>query len=271
MSDTVVPPKVNPLGKPGTLKLKPVLRTPGAAAKPAMPVKPAAPAAAAPAADPAPAAEAAKPQAMEQLKAVTQSLKSITSPIPQQAILRKTGIIGDKEMTEAQRQAAMARTSRISLNEAIGASAVKDEAAPMKTIRIKRPVAIQRPGAAAKPAAPAADGGEAESSVTQKKTLKIQRPGGVRPTAKFGIKKPAAPAAEPAEGGEVAELAPVDDIPELPTAAAAPAAKVVRDVPKGVAIAGIIFQLAACAVIGFLTYMLFQDTQLPLFCGGCMP
>lgn len=296
--NTNLPPKVNPLGEaPEAEKQKPVLRKPVLGARPAPLSMPKPPAPPAPAAQPA--AETAEKSAVEQLKKITQNLKSITAPIPQQAILRNTGIIGSLEMTEAQKAAAKARTSRIALSEAIGAASVKEESAPIKTIKIQRPKVFPRkpvvPGAAAPAAASAApavaksEPEEAETqetvSITQKKTLKVARPG-VSPRPKFGIKKPgttvkvaspAAKAAEPkpaAAEGDVPELEPVDDIPDIsavPTTPQGLPPDVIPAVPKGVAIAGVILQVAACAVIGVLAYFLYQDTQLPLFCGGCTP
>ena len=294
------PPPANPIAKPrsSTLKLKPVIRRPaiGAAgmAKPAvrpglkLPTQ-------APAAKSEPeAAPAEQPQggAMEQLKSVTQKLKGVTQEIPQQAILRKTGIIADQDLSEAQKQASKSRTARISLSDALGVAPVQNETAPIKTIRIKRPDVISKPPATAtaaaapapaeepaadKPAEPAA--AAPSPTLTQRKTLKIARPGAVRPSGKFGIKKPgavaaAAPAAAPAEGDAVADI---PDIPEMPaTAAIAPVAEptpmpanAVPSLPKGVTITGIIFQIAACVVVGALAYFLYLDAQLPLFCGGC--
>ena len=108
--------------------------------------------------------------------------------------------------------------------------------------------------------------------LTQRKTLKISRPGAVRPAGKFGAKKP-----EAAEGGDVPEVADVADIPEVAdmpaaqpkfTPAAVPA-DAVADVSKGTNIASIIVQLAACAAVGVLGYFLFENMQLPLYLGGC--
>lgn len=302
-----VPPKVNPLGsRPSTLKLKPIVRPTVGGLKTSglrLPTKPginstalklpskpvAVPAA------PAAVEDVVKSQtsSLEQLKSVTQNLKSITAPIPQQAILHKTGIIADPGLTDAQMAAAKARTSRISLSDAMGVAPVKDEPTPMKTIRIKRPVDI--PGAtesmkapSPEPVAPTAipevgsSGADvAETSVTQRKTLKISRPSGaVRPSGKFGLKKPAAVAkslkapasAAPAEGG-------IDDIPDMPVdsnfvpangslAAAAgipQGANVEKDVSKGVAVMGLIVQVAACIVMGILAYKLYVDTTISPF------
>lgn len=294
------PPVANPISPAGndasTLKLKPVLRkpTPGGAPALNIPVKPvvrtpAQPEAAAPAAaaEPKPAAEV--PKALDQLKSVTQKLKGVTQELPQQAILRKTGIISDQAMTEAQKQASKARTARISLSDAIGAAPVKEKSAPMKTIRIKRPVDIPT-SVPTKPAAPVAPAAEAVtpppaaaesaaseaatvgSTVTQRKTLKVARPGGPKPGAKFSVKKPgaAAPvAAAVAEGGDVADIA---DIPDMPTAAtnvvpafSMPQPTGEKDVPVVVGVLSLIVQTAACVAIGALGYMLYTDLQTAMF------
>ena len=288
------PPAAKPVAmRPSTLKLKPVIRKPtiggtAAGTRPGMKL-PTRPGMKLPTQTalkkPEDASEApAAPAPMEQLKSVTQKLKGITQQIPQQAILKKTGIIADQDLTAAQLQAAKARTARISLSDAIGVAPVKSEsAAPLKTIRIKRPVDI---GAPVKPSAPAAAPAAApeaaaapapaapernETSITQRKTLKISRPTGTaRPSGKFGVKKPA-PAA-PAAAGADGEVA---DIPDMPAAApvammpAAPAGDTVPDVPKGMAVVGIILQVAACVAMGALGYFLLQEAQLDLFCGGC--
>ena len=281
--------------------IRPVIHAPGTAAKPVVPsiAKPAA-ATATPAANPAPTATPAAPAApasssLEALKTVTQNLKSITAPIPQEAILHKTGIISDPGLTEAQKQATKTKTARISLSDAMGAAPVSNDA-PMKTIRIKRPVdlgssptkRVLRPGAASatpstastqgasetpttiapKPATVAATDTAAKSaepgvSITQRKTLKISRPGVVRPTGnKFGIKKPApaAGAAKPAEGGAPDEVA---DIPDLPPVPPAPVAH--KDGEKAVtgpfAIITLIGQIAACGAMGFLGWLLYQNFE----------
>ena len=292
------PPPANPLAKPraSTLKLKPVIRKPtiGATAlgkpgiRPGMKLPTQPPAAtSAPAAAPAPEQQGGG--AMEQLKSVTQKLKGVTQEIPQQAILRKTGIIADQDLTEAQKQASKSRTARISLSDALGVAPVQNEAAPIKTIRIKRPDSIAKPAPSAPAAAPAPAAEPAAEqpsqhaaaapspTLTQRKTLKIARPGAVRPSGKFGIKKPgaaAAPAAPAAEGGDVADIPDIPDMPAAAPAAAAPAAapvpaNAVPSLSTGATITGIVFQLAACVVIGALGYFLFLDAQLPLFCGGC--
>ena len=292
------PPPANPLAKPraSTLKLKPVIRKPtiGATAlgkpgiRPGMKLPTQPPAGtSAPAAAPAPEQQGGG--AMEQLKSVTQKLKGVTQEIPQQAILRKTGIIADQDLTEAQKQASKSRTARISLSDALGVAPVQNEAAPIKTIRIKRPDSIAKPAPSAPAAAPAPAAEPAAEqpsqhaaaapspTLTQRKTLKIARPGAVRPSGKFGIKKPgaaAAPAAPAAEGGDVADIPGIPDMPAAAPAAAVPAAapvpaNAVPSLSTGATITGIVFQLAACVVIGALGYFLLLDAQLPLFCGGC--
>ena len=234
------------------------------------------------------------PKPLEQLKSVTQKLKGITQDIPQQAILRKTGIIADGSMSEAQKEAAKHKTARISLSDAMGVAPVKNENAPMKTIRIKRPIDI--PGATAPlkpqakpvtaPAASAVSTTEAEtkpiapatttgaSTITQRKTLKIARPGGgaVRPSGKFGVKRPSqmttvakpssdAAAAAPAEGG-VPEIA---DIPEMPMAPVPQTAAPVSDGPAWLWALSAIVQAAACVAMGALAWFLYQNTQVSYF------
>ncbi len=294
--------------------LRPTIHAPGAAAKPVVPgiakpaapataaatpaATPAAPSAATPAAAPASAATpatpatpaAAAPKPLEALKTVTQNLKSITAPIPQQAILHKTGIIADPGLTEAEKQATKTKTARISLSDAMGAAPVSNDA-PMKTIRIKRPVdlgtsptkhalrpastlkpaaaapAATKPAATPAPAAPAADAakpGEPSPSITQRKTLKISRPGVVRPTGnKFGIKKPAPPASaeKPAEGGadEVADIPDLAPVPPAPVAAAKDGEKAITG---PFAIVTLIGQIAACGAMGFLGWLLYQNFEM---------
>ena len=232
------------------------------------------------------------PKPMEALKSVTQKLKGITQEIPQQAILHKTGIIAEGVMSDAQKEAAKHKTARISLADAMGVAPVKDEAAPMKTIRIKRPINIPS-AAAASPAQPAAEAAPAAApaaaapaaavpaaapavTMTQRKTLKIARPGstGVRPAGKFGVKRPAtqattvvksAPAvdAKPADG----EVADIPDIPAMPTAPVPMAARADEGASWVWTLSAIV-QLAACAVLGALVWFLYENTQLETFCGG---
>ena len=246
------------------------------------------------------------PKPMEALKSVTQKLKGITQEIPQQAILHKTGIIAEGGQSEAQKEAAKHKTARISLSDAMGVAPVKNEAAPMKTIRIKRPIdipgatsSLTPPAAAPVPVAPVAEAPTAApaqaapaaettapataakpapaATVTQRKTLKIARPGGmaVRPGGKFGIKRPsqattianadpAAPSAEAAPAGDVA----VADIPDLPTnVPAIPAAAAPAEVegPAWLWTLSTLVQAAACVAIGALAWFLYTNTQTQYF------
>ena len=248
------------------------------------------------------------PKAMDQLKSVTQKLKGITQEIPQQAILRKTGIIASVSAEDAQKEAAKHVTARISLSDAMGVAPVKNEAVPMKTIRIKRPDNLPTPTSSLKPQSPAApvasettqpsvtqrttlkiDPAAAAATstpsapapkaaqsptMTQRKTLKIARPGSlaVRPTGKFGAKgsvKPSAAApAAPAEPTANAE-AEVSDIPDLSSAPVPPMPSVAMDTTASwVFTLSSLIQLAACGVIGALVWFLYQNTQLASFCGG---
>lgn len=234
------------------------------------------------------------PKPMEALKSVTQKLKGITQEIPQQAILHKTGIIAEGVMSDAQKEAAKHKTARISLADAMGVAPVKDESAPMKTIRIKRPINIPS-ATAASPAQPAAEAAPAAapaaaapaaaapaaaapaaapaSTMTQRKTLKIARPGstGVRPGGKFGVKRPATTVAKsaPAADAKLAdgEVSDIPDIPAMPTAPVPMAARADEGASWVWTLSAIV-QLAACAVLGALVWFLYENTQLETFCGG---
>jgi len=261
MADETASP-ISEAGRPATgapvstaKLLKPVIRKPGTGGARPMAaglLKPVAPAPA-PAATPEPAKESATAagSALAQLKGVTQKLKGVTQQIPQQAILHKTGIIADQDLTEAQKQASKSRTARISLSDAIGAAPVQNDAAPMKTIRIKRPVGLQQH---AEDAASAAEPTAAEppTTATQRKTLKIARPspGGARPTSRFGVKKPADAAGEESD---------VQDIPDMPVAGLPPSGGGEQDVPSGLLVFDLILQVAACAAVGFLGWLLYCD------------
>ena len=237
------------------------------------------------------------PKPMEALKSVTQKLKGITQEIPQQAILHKTGIIAEGVMSDAQKEAAKHKTARISLADAMGVAPVKDESAPMKTIRIKRPINIPSataaspaqpaaevaPAAAPAAAAPAAAAPAAAapaaapaSTMTQRKTLKIARPGstGVRPAGKFGVKRPATQATTVAKSAPAAdakladgEVSDIPDIPAMPTAPVPMAARADEGASWVWTLSAIV-QLAACAVLGALVWFLYENTQLETFCGG---
>jgi len=248
------------------------------------------------------------PKPMEALKGATQKLKGITQEIPQPAILHKTGIIAEGPMSDAQKEAVKHKTARISLSDAMGVAPVKEEPVPMKTIRIKRPVDLAHPTSsltpaaqppsgdaaktivipkaapvpepatseAAKPAAGAAEGAASEATITQRKTLKIARPGvGIRPAGKFGAKRPVTPAkpaaAKPAADAKPAaeaEVADIPDIPSVPTGAPVPHVATVSDVPAWATTLSVVVQIAACGVIGALAWFLYENAQLATFCGG---
>lgn len=225
-----------------------------------------------PAAAPAPAAPAAKSS--------TQNLKSVTGPIPAQAVLRKTGIIAEGIITPAQQQAAKSKTSRISLESAIGVAPVKEtSAAPLKTIKLRRPTDINKP-APFKPIAPAAPAAAAEpppvaplddvppaapaeaaapeaATTTQKRTLKLHRPtmGGAKPAM-----GPAS--AAPAADGGVADIADIPDIPGMPMETVSAPAKS-AGVPSWFAAMSLVASIAVLFALGGLLYFLWSDGNAP--------
>ena len=268
-----VPPKVAPFGAPAsapaatpsptagvsTIKLKPVIRKPQIHKPVVGGSKP------------------ASPEAAAAVKKATQNLKAVTGPIPMQATLRKTGIIAEGILTPAQQQAAKSKTSRISLESAIGVAPVKETPAPMKTIRLRRPTDL-KPGGPAPlvpprppvsdtevpptPPAPASEGEEA--GVTQKKTLKLHRPG-------IGIKRPTIGAALDASGGDVpdmpvADMAPVGNLSPIVDSDSGKSA----GVSNVVAALSLITSIAALVVVGFLMWQLWQEGVGPVAGGNEM-
>lgn len=250
---------------------KPVLRKPGEApARPNLRLDSAAQAAeSGPEAPPVceTLADESRPEALDRLKGMTQRLKAVTQEIPAQAILHRTGIIASQTAaSESQTQAAKSKTMRISLSEALGAAPTNEDisAAPMKTIRVKRPVALPRPVDAT-----ATETAEAAPSVTQRRTLRITRPGATHPRASARLARPAmARPQSDAEGSKANEVAAVGDIseiadiPEMPVQAGAAAPKAVADVPGAVTVLSLVVQIAACAMMGFVAWMLFQNCTL---------
>ena len=268
-----VPPKVAPFGASApapaaapsptagvsTIKLKPVIRKPQIHKPVVGGSKP------------------ASPEAAAAVKKATQNLKAVTGPIPMQATLRKTGIIAEGILTPAQQQAAKSKTSRISLESAIGVAPVKETPAPMKTIRLRRPTDL-KPGGPAPlvpprppvsdtevpptPPAPASEGEEA--GVTQKKTLKLHRPG-------IGIKRPTIGAAPAASGGDVpdmpvADMAPVGNLSPIVDSDSGKSA----GVSNVVAALSLITSIAALVVVGFLMWQLWQEGVGPVAGGNEM-
>lgn len=224
--------------------------------------------------------------AIGRLKGLTQRLKAVTQEIPAQAILHRTGIIASQAaMNESQAQAAKSKTMRISLSEALGAAPAKEEApaSPMKTIRIKRPVDLPRPvaeaAASAAPVAPEAKGeapnpapapaaNEPAPTMTQKRTLRIARPANLKTGAHLKLTRPGAALAPNAPKlGAMPEAATnpdaIPDIADFPatpdTTSAAPAAKATsEDAPAFVTILSLIVQIAACVIMGFVGWNLYQ-------------
>ena len=308
------PPKVTPSAAAAasapTVKLKPVIRKPLirkpviGGAKPVT-LKPATGTPPAPAAVPeaaAPAAEAPNP---------APAIKPVTGPIPAQAILHKTGIIAEGILTPAQAQAAKTKTSRISLESAIGVAPTMKSSAPMKTIKLRRPTDIPpapsavkvtpplNPEPAPAPAAPAAVDTEATTvatispdasatqpaaepakplekptTVTQKKTLKLQRPGFKRPTVS-GLRRPGETAAAPATttgetppSGDVADIPTIADIPDIKPlspfeAAGEDDSGKVAGAPAWLNVMTCLTGLAALVVLGFCTWTLFREAVGP--------
>ena len=234
-----------------TIKLKPVIRKP-TIHKPVVGARP------------APIAPAVAPTTA---KKATQNLKSVTGPIPAQATLKKTGIIAEGIITPQQQQAAKSKTSRISLESAIGVAPAKEGPAPLKTIRLRRPTDLKPtpmtltpkaeetpPEAPTMPTAapePAAD----EASVTQKRTLRLPRSGGI------GIKPPTLGLGSPA-GADVSDMG--GDVPDLGAVpafdVAAPRAEGLG-VPKWVAALSLVASLAALLVMGCLLFNLVEEAR----------
>ncbi len=314
-----VPPKVAPSAvaaapAASTVKLKPIIRKPVirkpviGGAKPVA-LKPASGVPPAPAAVPEAAAEAAK------AAAPAPEAKPIQDAMPAQAILHKTGIIAEGILTPAQAQAAKTKTSRISLESAIGVAPSIKSGAPMKTIKLRRITDLPpAPGAvkveAPKPAAPAeaapapaspaaeapapaaeapaptpaeeAKSAEPPVTMTQKKTLKLQRPGFKRPTV-GGLRRPGAAAATapaapapasadsgvadlpgdvadlPADGG-VADIRPLPPVADLPGSASS---ATVAGVPSWLNVSTIVAGAAAIVVMGLCAWTLFREAVGP--------
>lgn len=313
-----VPPKVDlsavaSAPAASTVKLKPIIRRPVirkpviGGAKPVV-LKPASGVPPAPAAVPEAAAEVKKTEPAA-------AVKPVQDAMPAQAILHKTGIIAEGILTPAQAQAAKTKTSRISLESAIGVAPTLKSGVPMKTIKLRRltdippaPGAVKieagKPASAVSPLAPASTPAEAPApatpvsasaesvkadvesvaeqplekptTVTQKKTLKLHRPGFKRPTVS-GLKRPGASAvsteSKPASDSEVADLA--GDVPELspeiadikpmPSVADLPddSSGTVAGVPSWLNISTILAGVAALVVMSLCTWTLFREATGP--------
>lgn len=221
-----------------TIKLKPVIRKP-TIHKPVVGARPAPPASAP--------------------KAAAPNLKSVTGPIPAQATLKKTGIIAEGIITPQQQQAAKSKTSRISLESAIGVAPAKEGPAPLKTIRLRRPTDLKpaplAPKAEEKPAEPAAPipapAAPADEGVTQKRTLKLHRPGGI------ALKPPAMNLGGTPGEGAVADLGAVPELGAVPSSEEAKAAS--GGVPTWLAALSLTVAVAALLVLGCLVYTLVEE------------
>lgn len=240
-----------------TIKLKPVIRKP-TIHKPVVGARP------------APIAPTVAPATA---KKATQNLKSVTGPIPAQATLKKTGIVAEGIITPQQQQAAKSKTSRISLESAIGVAPAKEAPAPLKTIRLRRPTDLKpmppaSPAPSLPPAAPAEEGGLPpaaveppqpldDESLTQKKTLRLHRPGAKPPTAGAGQ-----PAAAPGADGGVGNLS--GEVPELgsiPTLDLEAAPSADGGVPKWLLALSLAVSAAALLVLGCLVYNLVEEAR----------
>ncbi len=219
--------------------------------------------ASAPASSPAPASPAAAAQQ-----------KSVTAPI---GALHKTGIVAEGVLTPAQQQAAKSKTSRISLESAMGVAPTKAHA-PLKTIKMKRPGELAAGGA--KPIAPAAPAGGAKPppviAPTQRKTLKIHKPGegtlATPPTPdepstvetvrtvppKMALKRPPDAFPPPEAGAAPAAIPPVQDDSTLPA------------VPGWVMAFTVIAATIALAVTGFTGYLFYRQSSSPNADGNCL-
>lgn len=163
---------------PGTVRLRPVIKPatePVSAARPAQPGH----------------AEAFRTLDVTNLPPASSPLHPVHPPTPGSHPLPE----GPKPPSSAQVQAAKSKTSRISLDSAIGVAPMSPmgaEKSEPKTIRLKRPVDLAAPTPKPKVSTapirqtsripdsvlPTAEAAAAEAaSVTQKKTLKIRRPG----------------------------------------------------------------------------------------------
>lgn len=282
-----VPPKVSPFGasaaKPSSL-LKPATPAPAAAAAPAggSPTVQLKPVIRKPMIH-KPTIGGAKPSipaaSSAALKKATQNLKSVTGPIPVSASLKKTGIIAEGIITPAQQQAAKSKTSRISLESAIGVAPVKEGPAPLKTIRLRRPtdlkpVAGPTPLAAPAPAdsapapspinaapTPIAPAAPAPEAVGEKKTLKLHRPGTAIKRPSFGASMAAPAAAAPAdEVKNISDMPASSGLSAIPSDAfSAPAAEPSSGVPGWVAAISLITTLAALVAVGLLMYYFWME------------
>ena len=115
---------------------------------------------------------------------------------------------------------------------------------------------------------------EKPTTVTQKKTLKLQRPGFKRPTVS-GLRRPGeasaaapAPTGENLPSGDVADIPPIADIPDLKplppvVAADEDESGKVSGAPTWLNVMTCLTGLAALVVLGFCTWTLFREAAGP--------
>ncbi len=186
--EAVAAAPVAPAAAPATVRLRPVTVGGGAAA----PVAPRAAVFTAPS-----ATQSIAPVPMPLPTASTQAIAPMNPPSaaiplqPQHPPTPGSNPLpeGIKPPSGAQVQAAKSKTSRISLDSAIGVAPMTPMGSEPKTIRLKRPTDLAAPAAKAATstirqtsripdaAMPTASEASEAASVTQKKTLKIKRPG----------------------------------------------------------------------------------------------
>ena len=102
-----------------------------------------------------------------------------------------------------------------------------------------------------------------EAGVTQKKTLKLHRPG-------IGIKRPTIGAAPAAADGDVADMSVADMSPIGNLAPVGSGDDKVAGVPGWVATLSLITSIAALAAVGFLMWYLWQEGVGPVADGNEM-
>ena len=115
---------------------------------------------------------------------------------------------------------------------------------------------------AAAPATPAPAAATPAPGITQRKTLKISRPGAIKPAGKFAVKKPSA--VKPPEADKVDDI---EDIPDIPTAIhqPTPIAPSAAPAPSWMQAFSLTVQVAACVAMGVLAYFLFESSTTNYF------
>jgi hypothetical protein len=177
---------------------------------------------------------------------------------------------GPKPSSSAQVQAAKSKTSRISLDSAIGVAPLTpmggDKNEP-KTIRLKRPSDLAAPAAPVPPktsttpirqtsripdsALPTAEAAVDQASVTQKKTLKIKRPGAEAAEAAAASASGETRAAEGFPEG--VQMTPITSLEALPA----------KEESSAFTALSVVAALAAVVVLSLLTWCLMAQAVGP--------